>query len=235
MLDAVAAELLGAVQGFVGLPEHLTRRSGVAGVEHGHPRADGEHSERVIGVRDGEPFQADPHALNRERAVGQGLLREDAQELFAAVPIQRVSPASLAGQLGRDRLEDLVAGGGGRSGRLGLEVVDVEQRHAVAMPVACHARLQELEVLVERPSVLQPGERVPAGDDDIVESVSNLSCEAGPLQGHAGGEVTCFDLRKDAQQYLRIEGVGEGTSGSDIQPPWSESWFGKSVAHESAS
>ena len=64
----------------------------------------------TAGVRDGEPHEPDPHALDREGPGRQGLLGEDAQELLAAVAVERVSAARLRLQLLRHRLEDHVAG-----------------------------------------------------------------------------------------------------------------------------
>ena len=47
---------------------------------------------------------------------------------------------------------------------VGLEVIDVDQSHAVAMPVTGHARLEQLEILLQGAAVAEPRQRVVAGD-----------------------------------------------------------------------
>ena len=135
-------------------------------------------------MRDRKPFQADPHALDRKGPGHQGLLGEDAQELFAAVAVERVSPASMVLELGRDSLKDLVTGLVTVGVVVGLEVIDVEQSHAVAVPIAGHARLQQVEILIEGPAVTQSGERVPSGDGgELVVQTVPVRCAGAPAGG----------------------------------------------------
>jgi hypothetical protein len=58
-------------------------------------------------------------------AGGEVLLREDAQELLAAVTVVPVAGPSLALELGTDRVQDAVAGLVAVGVVVGLEVVDV--------------------------------------------------------------------------------------------------------------
>src|SRR5580765_7317790 len=95
VLDAVSTQLLGAVERLVGFLEHRARRPGSLRVQHCHARADGEHTSRVGGMQDTEALNAGSHALDRPRAALGRLLGEDAQELFPAISIERVSAAGL--------------------------------------------------------------------------------------------------------------------------------------------
>jgi len=103
VLDAVSAELLGSVESFVSFFDHLRHRSGVARVEHGQAGAEGEYSKRVGRVGNGEPFQACSHALYPHGRQGEGLFGEDAQELFTAVTVERVSVTSFIPEVVCDR------------------------------------------------------------------------------------------------------------------------------------
>ena len=60
-------------------------------------------------MRDGQLFQAGPHALDRNGPSKQGLFGEDAQELITAIPVDEVSSPRMFLGLGRDSLKGLIA------------------------------------------------------------------------------------------------------------------------------
>ena len=93
----------------------------------------------------------------------QRLLGEDAEELLAAVAVEGVSSAGLRLELGRDGLQDAVAGLVAVDVVVRLEVVDVEQSHAVAVPVADDPPLEQIEILLHGSPVAEPGELVLVG------------------------------------------------------------------------
>ena len=45
------------------------------------------------------------------------------------------------------------------------------------------------------------------GSDDIVESIGDLAGEAGPVDGHAGAEITLLDLSEDSQEDVCVDTV----------------------------
>ena len=142
----------------------------------------------VAVVRDARVARA--RSRMRSTAIVPGrerLLGEDAQELLAAVAVERVAAAGLGLELGRHRLQHLVAGLVAVGVVVGLEVIDVEQRHAVPVAVAGHSGLEQLEILLQRPAVAESGQRVAPGDvGELV--VEPLQLDA--LVGSAGGAAT---------------------------------------------
>ena len=46
-------------------------------------------------------------------------------------------------------------------------------------------------------------------DDEVVQAVSDLAGDAGPVERHARGEVATLDLGEDAQQDLDVDRVGD--------------------------
>ena len=57
--------------------------------------------------------------------------------------------------MGRDGLEGLVAGLVTVGVVVGLEVIDIQQSYAVAVPVPGHSRLQQREILFKGPAITQ--------------------------------------------------------------------------------
>jgi hypothetical protein len=71
-----------------------------------------------------------------------------------------------------------------------------------------HCPLRELALATDHPA--DAGELLLerlVGDDDLVEVVGHLACDARPLQGHARGEVAALDHREDLQQDLAVNAV----------------------------
>ena len=128
----------------------------------------------------GQPLHRGPHPLDGHRARRQRLFGEDAQELFPAIAVERVPAADLGLELGGHGPQDLVARRVPVGVVVGLEVIDVEQSHAVAVAVTGHSGLQQRKILLEGPPVPQARERVPTGDDDerVVQGL-----QFGPLPG----------------------------------------------------
>ena len=53
--------------------------------------------------------------------------------------------------------------------------------------------------------------------DDVVQPVRDLAPHAGPVDGHASGEVAGLDVAEDGEQDLRVEALGLGRGGSGRQ------------------
>ena len=113
---------------------------------------------------DGQLLDAAAHALGRHGGPGGRLLGQDAQELLAAVAVERVAGTSLLLELRRNHLKDLVARLVAVGVVVSLEVIDVEERQAVAVPVANRACLEQSQVLREGSPVAESGERVAQAD-----------------------------------------------------------------------
>ena len=123
----------------------------MAGVEHRQAGAEREHARRVAGVRHREPFEPGAHALDCRRPRLERLLGEDAEELVAPEAVERVACARLRLRAASANVcEHVVAGLVAVGVVVRLEVVDVEHGHAVAVRVARDARLEQIEVLLER-------------------------------------------------------------------------------------
>src|SRR5436305_631374 len=120
---------------------------------HGESAADREHAGGIAGVRHSQRLHPGTHPLNGGQAGLERLLGKDAEEILAAVAVEGIASARLTAELVRHGGEHVVAGLMTVRVVVGLEVIDVDQRHAVAMPVALNARLEQLEVLLERPAV----------------------------------------------------------------------------------
>src|SRR4051794_36433854 len=115
-------------------------------------------------MRDRQALQTASHTLRGDGAVGEGLLWKDAEELLTAVAVQRVAGSGLILQLGGDRLENLITGLMTVGVVVRLEVIDIQECHAVPVPVPCHAGFEQLEVLLEGAAIAQSGQRISPGD-----------------------------------------------------------------------
>ncbi len=156
--SAVAAQLLGRVEGVVGGAEQLVARGAVLRKAR-HAEAD-RHLHGVVGELVARRL---PQPLRQhERAVVHGV-RHDQRELLAAEPGQGVDAALLPIEgvaCARERAVTLVVP---EPVVDLLEVVEVADHDAQLSPSAASPLELELECLLEAAPVQQPGERVGAG------------------------------------------------------------------------
>ena len=127
-------------------------------------------------------------------AVNLGVLErglgEDHAELVAAEPADDVGVAQARAQQGRDRAEQLVAGGVAVAVVDVGEVVDVERQQRGGVAVALRVADDPLELLAEAPAVVQARERVVVGEPAqlalealAIGDVDDLQDEVGGLAG----------------------------------------------------
>jgi hypothetical protein len=159
------AQPLCLVQRVVRVFEHVGAAAGKLGVSHRDPRAQGDGAVGAALVWNPQAFDAESHAFDSDERVRQGLFGENAQELFTAVSIQIVDATRLLLPPRADGLKDVVTGLVAVTVVVGLEMVDVRERHAIPRPIPVRSQVEQFEVFLENPAVPEPGERILAGED----------------------------------------------------------------------
>ena len=160
-VHAVAAGMLGPVQGLVRALDQAARVALVMRGLPGHADADGDPG---LGGGQGSGFHGGAQALGQAKGVVQAVRGQRRDELLAAVAGQQVITALQAGvEDGRDRLQAAVAHRVAVRIVEPLEVVDVDHQHRQSHAMAARTAMCAAERFIEAAAVAQSSQRIAAG------------------------------------------------------------------------
>ena len=157
--DAIAPAALGVIQGGVGPGEQLS----VAALARGHTDRDGHNAPVAGRMGHGHRLDRGADPLGRRPRLGRRGARQYEQQLLAPEPVGAVVGPQRPADGPGDRPQRLIAGQVAHLVVVGLEVIDVAQRHRQGSPQLPVAGLDLRQLVGQGAPVAHAGQGVAAG------------------------------------------------------------------------